>query len=164
MDLFSEEVVNAEVVDMNLPYVNAGKYKIKIDTLKDHSGFKGRTFLMTFEITKVYQGQDPIGRRCIWALKLDQPNTKTMNLSQIKKFMATALEGTPEELTNEDIDKVMSPENPLNGVEVGLDAYKKEGEPKIAGDPPPIYTNLRWIPLSELEDSPPPIEDDEVPF
>lgn len=145
MGMFSKDIADAKVVDMQLPFVRAGKYKVAIDTLKEHEGHKGRSFKLVFEITKVFNGKDPVGRRCVWILKLDNPNTKEMNISQIKAFMAAAVQSTPEELTAKDVEKIMSPENPLNGQELGLDAYENEKDGTI-------YVNSRWIPLNELEE------------
>lgn len=140
---FGEKVAKAEVKDFDrLLYWQTGKYLVQIDVVKV---IDARKDLQAF----IVEGINLTSRneKCPTGMAHSQAIMSNWDsfYPDIKKFIAAVGAVDPEELTPEDIDAVVSAENPFNGEIVYLEVWIKEpsDEKKKEGKKP--FTVHRWI-------------------
>tara|TARA_R110000824_G_scaffold393652_1_gene592934 strand:- start:10546 stop:10968 length:423 start_codon:yes stop_codon:yes gene_type:complete len=108
------------------PYVEAGNYIGEVVKVK--SGTKAETgqpyFVVEFEIIESDNPQFRVGEKMAWMKMVNK--YKKYFLQDTKGFVATAMECSPTEVTEEVMEYVSGEEQPLVGKRLSLRAYADE--------------------------------------
>jgi hypothetical protein len=162
-----KKIADAKAAGAGRPF-DPGKYKLTLQKLFIHEGFKGSTFIAelliresssTGEVNRAGKVEVPLqaGVTGSFAVNLDNPNAKGSQFANVKRFILALLGEDEDVVTNEDfmesLENLCGEEGekaqPLRGAAIELETFKK---PKQS-NPNEDFTHHRWthVPMTEDE-------------
>jgi hypothetical protein len=161
-----KKIVEAKANGTGRPF-ESGKYRLTLQKLFIHEGFKGSTFIAellvrgsqaTGEVNR-HSGKPeipvPAGTIGSFAVGLDNPNAKGAQFSNVKRFLLALLGENEDEVTNEKflemLEELCGDEGekaqPLKGAYIDLETFKKPKQSNQNED----FTHHRWthVPMDE---------------
>lgn len=152
------KVTGAKAAGDKKPYLLPGQYTVRIDKVKDVDGFEGDLFfVIEMEILKSSNEDVEVGKLFSQVIKYNQ----SMGPVNVKRFILCANGLDPDDPDNDDevgedeVELVLSDEQPLTGVEMELQCDVIET--KKGTD----FTKHTWFPIEDDEEEEEEKEEDE---
>lgn len=123
-------------------YWSPGLHKIRVLAIKQSDGMKGKAVIIEAECLESDAEDAKIGSTYAHVIKFTYPESA---LGEIKAFLMAAV-GTDkkEEITKTVAEQCFSPEQPLSGVELGLQTWH------VATSKGGNFTKHRYLPLEKF--------------
>lgn len=162
-----KKIAESKAAGAGRPF-DPGKYKLTLQKLFIHEGFKGSTFIAellvresqsTGEVNRAGKVEIPLkeGVTGSFAVNLDNPNAKGSQYSNVKRFTLALLGEDEDAVTNEKFIELLEElageagekSQPLRGAHIELETFKKPKQSNANED----FTHHRWthVPMTEAE-------------